>query len=47
MPDGTEVPTRQITHHRVFVCNNGTWMIESHLISDANETQLNEIPLEE
>lgn len=40
MPDGSPLPTRDITHLRVFQKNSaGQWEIASHLISDARETQ--------
>ena len=37
-PDNSELGVRQTTHHRVF--KKGTvWLIESHLISDARDTE--------
>lgn len=39
MPDGSEMPTREITHLRVFRLEDDEWRIVSHLISDARETQ--------
>jgi uncharacterized protein (TIGR02246 family) len=40
LPDGSRLADRQTTHMRVLENNSGTWIIKSHLISDARDKQI-------